>query len=57
MQRVMVSVTYVDAEKIKVRYIKNPDEELISFDETEKTYELTKFQKQIREHVLTFNLL
>ena len=38
-------VTYVDAEKIKVRYIKNPDEELVSFDETEKTYELTKFQK------------
>tara|TARA_B100002052_G_scaffold190633_1_gene173771 strand:- start:41735 stop:45544 length:3810 start_codon:yes stop_codon:yes gene_type:complete len=38
-------VTYVDAEKIKVRYIKSPDEELVSFDETEKTYELTKFQK------------
>ena len=50
-------VTYVDAEKIKVRYIKTDDEELISFDDSEKTYSLTKFQKQIKEHVLTFNLL
>ena len=38
-------VTYVDSDKIKVRYVKNTAEELVSFDETEKTYELTKFQK------------
>ena len=38
-------VTYVDANTIKVKYIKTEEEELISFDDSEKTYELTKFQK------------
>ena len=38
-------VTYVDANTIKVKYTKTEDEELVSFDENEKTYSLTKFQK------------
>ena len=38
-------VTYVDANTIKVKYNKTAEEELVSFDEAEKTYELTKFQK------------
>jgi DNA-directed RNA polymerase subunit beta len=38
-------VTYVDADTIKVNYIKTQEEELVSFDEPERTYELTKFQK------------
>jgi DNA-directed RNA polymerase subunit beta len=38
-------VTYVDANTIKVKYTKTQIEELISFDDSEKTYELTKFQK------------
>jgi len=38
-------VTYVDANTIKVRYNKTEEEELISFDDSEKTYNLTKFQK------------
>jgi len=38
-------VTYVDADTIKVKYTKTLEEELISFDDPEKTYSLTKFQK------------
>ena len=38
-------VTYVDANTIKVKYTKTEEEELVSFDENEKTYSLTKFQK------------
>jgi DNA-directed RNA polymerase subunit beta len=38
-------VTYVDANTIKVKYIKSEEEELVSFDEIEKIYSLTKFQK------------
>ena len=38
-------VTYVDANTIKVKYTKTEEEELISFDDAEKSYELTKFQK------------
>tara|TARA_B100001142_G_scaffold110100_1_gene112111 strand:+ start:4107 stop:7916 length:3810 start_codon:yes stop_codon:yes gene_type:complete len=38
-------VTYVDANTIKVKYIKSKQEELVSFDPDEKSYELTKFQK------------
>ena len=38
-------VTYVDANTIKVKYNKNSEEELVSFDDAEKTYKLTKFQK------------
>ena len=38
-------VTYVDANTIKVKYTKTEEEELVSFDENEKTYNLTKFQK------------
>ena len=38
-------VSYVDANKIKVIYTKSTEEELISFDDAEKSYDLTKFQK------------
>ena len=38
-------VTYVDANTIKVKYTKTEEQELVSFDEAEKTYSLTKFQK------------
>jgi DNA-directed RNA polymerase subunit beta len=38
-------VTYVDANTIKVKYKKTKEEELVSFDDAEKSYELTKFQK------------
>ena len=38
-------VTYVDSNKIKVQYDKTEEEELVSFDNSERVYELTKFQK------------
>jgi len=44
-------VTYVDANTIKVKYTKTEEEELVSFDENEKTYHLTKFQKNESENM------
>jgi len=38
-------VLYVDASKITIKYIETEQEQLISFDEVEKTYLLTKFLK------------
>ena len=38
-------ITYVDANEIRVQYQKTKEEELVSFDDTEKSYKLTKFQK------------
>ena len=38
-------VKYVDATKITIKYKKSEQEQLISFDEDEKTYLLTKFLK------------
>ena len=38
-------VKYVDATKITIKYKKSDQEKLISFDEEEKTYLLTKFLK------------
>ena len=38
-------VTYVDANKITVKYTRTKDEELISFEDLEKDYSLTKFKK------------
>tara|TARA_Y100001954_G_scaffold87142_1_gene95557 strand:- start:18458 stop:22210 length:3753 start_codon:yes stop_codon:yes gene_type:complete len=38
-------VKYVDASKITIKYKKSDQEKLISFDEDEKTYLLTKFLK------------
>ena len=38
-------ISYVDADTIRVVYSKTSEEELISFDDSEKTYDLTKFQK------------
>ena len=38
-------ITYVDSNEIKVKYQKTKEEDLVSFDDTEKVYSLTKFQK------------
>ncbi|MCB0430170.1 MAG: DNA-directed RNA polymerase subunit beta [Flavobacteriales bacterium] len=38
-------IEYVDAQKITIRYIRNEEEMLVSFDDDVKTYTLTKFQK------------
>ncbi len=39
------TVTYVDAKQVKIRYQRTEDDELISFDGAEKTYNLIKFAK------------
>ena len=39
------TVTYVDAERIRIQYDRPEDEEFISFDPSEKEYLLPKFQK------------
>lgn len=39
------TVTYVDANMIKINYDRTEDEEIVSFDPSEKTYMLTKFRK------------
>ncbi|HZH54755.1 MAG TPA: DNA-directed RNA polymerase subunit beta [Sphingobacteriaceae bacterium] len=38
-------VEYVDAEMIKIRYERNDDQRLVSFDDDVKTYRLIKFKK------------
>ncbi|MAW31545.1 MAG: DNA-directed RNA polymerase subunit beta [Flavobacteriales bacterium] len=38
-------ITFVDSNEIRVQYQKTKEEELVSFDDTEKSYKLTKFQK------------
>ena len=38
-------VTYVDSQKITIKYKMNEDEKLTSFDSDEKTYSLVKFRK------------
>ena len=38
-------VTYVDSKTIRVKYDKSNEEDLVSFDNSEKEYSLTKFQK------------
>ena len=38
-------VTYVDSDKITIKYSQSSDEKLVSFDEDTKDYFLTKFQK------------
>ena len=38
-------VTYVDADKIRVRYDRDEEEEFISFESSEKEYKLPKFEK------------
>ena len=38
-------VTYVDSQKITIKYIMNQDEKITSFDSDEKTYSLIKFRK------------
>ncbi|MBK1438724.1 DNA-directed RNA polymerase subunit beta [Parapedobacter sp. ISTM3] len=38
-------VEYVDANEIKIRYERNEDERLVSFDDDVKTYKLIKFKK------------
>ncbi len=38
-------VDYVDAEKIKIKYDRDEETEMVSFDDNVKTYELTKFHR------------
>ncbi len=38
-------VIYVDAEKITIKYDRTDDDRMVSFDDDDKTYYLTKFQK------------
>jgi DNA-directed RNA polymerase subunit beta len=38
-------VEYVDADEIKIRYDRNDDDRLVSFDDDVKTYKLIKFKK------------
>ena len=38
-------VEYVDAEQVKIRYERDDDQRLVSFDDDLKTYILTKFQR------------
>ena len=38
-------VTYVDADKIRVKYERSKDDEFISFESAEKEYKLPKFQR------------
>jgi DNA-directed RNA polymerase subunit beta len=38
-------VIYVDSDRITIRYERSENEKLVSFEEDEKTYMLTKFQK------------
>ena len=38
-------VTYVDADKIVIKYDRSKEEEFISFESAEKTYKLPKFQR------------
>ncbi len=46
-------VEYVDADKITIRYDRNEDEDLISFDSAVKTYKLTKFRKTNQSTTIT----
>ena len=39
------TVTYVDSEKIIIKYEKSKDEKLVSFDPDEVVYDLIKFRK------------
>jgi len=39
------SVEYVDAERIVIRYIRDEEDRLVSFDDDLKTYHLVKFQR------------
>ncbi|MEZ5198748.1 MAG: hypothetical protein R2764_20885 [Bacteroidales bacterium] len=38
-------VEYVDADNIRIKYNRKENEKLVSFDEDEKTYKLTKFKR------------
>jgi len=38
-------VEYVDANEIRIRYSRHEEEKLVSFDDDEKTYKLTKFKR------------
>ncbi len=39
------TVTYVDADTIRIKYDRTEDEEIVSFEPAEKEYKLTKFRK------------
>ena len=39
------AITYVDSDKITIKYDRTDEERIVSFEEDEKTYELIKFRK------------
>jgi DNA-directed RNA polymerase subunit beta len=44
-------VEYVDANIITIKYDRSEEERMVSFDSDEKTYNLIKFRKPIKEQV------
>jgi DNA-directed RNA polymerase subunit beta len=48
-------IEYVDANIITIKYDRSEEERMVSFD-SEKTYNLIKFRKPIKEQVSTLNL-
>lgn len=46
-------VEYVDADKITINYERSADEDLVSFDSSTKTYNLTKFRKTNQSTTIT----
>jgi DNA-directed RNA polymerase subunit beta len=49
-------IEYVDANIITIKYDRSEEERMVSFDSDEKTYNLIKFRKPIKEQVSTLNL-
>jgi DNA-directed RNA polymerase subunit beta len=46
-------IEYVDANIITIKYDRSEEERMVSFDSDEKTYNLIKFRKPIKEQVST----
>src|SRR5690554_6730406 len=51
------TVTYVDADKISIKYDRSEDEEIVSFDPAEKDYHLTKFRKTNKGTTITMKTI
>jgi DNA-directed RNA polymerase subunit beta len=49
-------IEYVDANIITIKYDRSEEERMVSFEPDEKTYNLIKFRKPIKEQVSTLNL-
>src|SRR5690625_5118964 len=47
------TVTYVDADTIRIKYDRTEDEEIVSFEPAEKEYKLTKFRKTNQGTIIT----